>query len=494
MPKQKITKTQKNDSLRYLTVHLDKNRRLKGAFQISPSLKDAQAAKPTEEKEPNEQKQKTESANTFAVLQNDLIEKIAVHRSLDNIMILLQYVNMDIQFDFSVGPILKKHGALIQESKDRKIYSFDRQHAREVISSLRKADSGVQGVAQLPRLVLIGLVGEYDVFLHDLIRAGLSAQKNAAASINRNLTLQELLTFSNIDEATNYLIEREIDSILHDDHHDQLLAISKLFNIKIDTGDKCVKDFLEICERRNLFTHNAGIVNSRYLGKCSQFKIESKCKLGDSLKVDHKYFQNAIITTQELGIKLIQFVWRKLVPAEHEQADSALNQAAYELLVSDDYNLAERILDYGINHTGTKSDLLRRMMVVNYANAIKLGGDKKRAESELAKYDWSATNSAFQISVSAVRNNLKEVVSTLPHAVKSGEINEDDLRNWPVFKTMRGEKEFQDCFKNIFHKDLISAAALTNKAADLVPKVITAKTEQAIEKASSPRKPKTTHH
>ena len=30
----------------------------------------------------------------------------------------------------------------------------------------------------------------------------------------------------------------------------------------------CVLDFLEICERRNLFTQNAGIVNQRYLSKC----------------------------------------------------------------------------------------------------------------------------------------------------------------------------------------------------------------------------------
>ncbi|MFH0300296.1 hypothetical protein AAFX91_24305 [Bradyrhizobium sp. 31Argb] len=145
-------------------------------------------------------------------------------------------------------------------------------------------------------------------------------------AIDRNLSLHELVNFGSIDDAANFLIEKEIDSILHDDHRDQLVAINKLFNIKIAMEDPCVKNFLEICERRNLFTHNAGIVNERYLNKCSQFKIDtSTTKVGDELRVDQKYFQHAIATTLELSIKLLQFVWRKLAPGERETADQALN-------------------------------------------------------------------------------------------------------------------------------------------------------------------------
>jgi hypothetical protein len=264
-----------------------------------------------------------------------------------------------------------------------------------------------------------------------------------------------------LDEAKDFIIEREIDSILHDDHHAQLTSINKLFNIKINTDDSSVKHFLEICERRNLFTHNAGVANARYLAKCEQFGIEcNSVKIGDKLTVSRRYFLSAVTTVQELTIKLTQFLWRKLLPRERDAADDALNEAAIELLTGDDYKLAERILDYGINHTGKSSDKMRRMMVVNYANAIKLGGDKKRARSELAKYDWSATNSAFQISVAAVRDDTSEVVQLMPHAVKSGEISEVNLRSWPVFKTVRGEKAFQDKFRELFGKDLIVSAAL----------------------------------
>jgi hypothetical protein len=52
-------------------------------------------------------------------------------------------------------------------------------------------------------------------------------------------------------------------------------------------------------------------------------------------------------------------------------------------ILDEEYSLAERILDYGINHTGRNKDRDHRMMLVNYVNAIKLGGDKDRAINEL---------------------------------------------------------------------------------------------------------------
>lgn len=466
-PRTQVKKKKAEDSLRYLTVFMDKLE-VKDGFLISESLDEAikSPSEPRKKAEkPNEDTgEKTDPAKktTFADLQHQIIERIAVHRSLDDVMVLLHTADMNIQFGFSIQPTLKKYAVETYTDPQRRVFSFDREHARDILGALRKARSGIKGINQLLRLLLIGLVSEYDVFLHDIIRIGLTAQQSAAAAINKGLTLQELMDFASIEEAKEFVIEREIDSILHDDHHAQLLAINKLFNISIDTNNPCVKDFLEICERRNLFTHNAGIANSRYLAKCEQFGVDCKSvKVGDKLLVSRAYFQNSIMTIQELTIKLTQYLWRKLSPKERDAADSALNEAAFELLIGDDYKLAERILDYGINHTGTSSDMMRRMMAVNFANAIKLGGDKKRALTELAKYDWSATNIAFEISVAAVKDDAAQVAKLMSKAVKSGEINEASLRIWPAFKTVRSEKIFQDKFKEIFEKDLIVSAALT---------------------------------
>lgn len=448
-----------DDSQRFLTVFQD-DEEVTGEFHITEALENAKEAQPTGMPS-NKQEKKIGIASDFEQLQAQIIDRIAMHRSLDDILAMLHVANVELQFRFAIQPVLKKFATLAHKGSDRRIYSFDQMHARELISAIRRASSGVKGVTQLPKLVLIGLISEYDVFLHDLIRIGLTVKSDVVTTIDRSLDLQELLNFSSIKEATDFLIEKEIDSILHDDHKEQLLAVGKLFNIKIATDDPSVKQFLEICERRNLFTHNAGIVNERYMNKCTQFKIDTtRVKLGDELRVDRKYFQQAIESTQELSVKLTQFVWRKLLPNQREQADRSLNNAALELLAGDDYKLAERLLDYGIHHTGPSTDAMRRMMIVNYANAIKLGGDRDRANAELAKHDWSATSTSFQISVAAIRDDISTVVRRMKAAVKSGELSEEELRNWPVFKKARGEKTFQDEFKKIFGRDLLSAVSL----------------------------------
>jgi len=234
------------------------------------------------------------------------------------------------------------------------------------------------------------------------------------------------------------------------------------------------------------------IVNARYINKCLAFGFDiKKTKLGDVLDVNREYFRDA--TIHELSIKLTQFLWRKLLPAERDNADDALNDAAFELLTGDDYKLAERILEYGLVHTKSENDLLRRMLAVNYANAIKLDGDKPRAEKELEKFDWSATNLAFQISVAAVKDNLNEVVKLMPTAVKSNELSEAALRRWPVFKIMRGQKPFQDKFKDIFGKDFISVATLAPEP-PLTGPIEAAKLADSSKDSVANKKTKATRH
>ena len=141
--------------------------------------------------------------------------------------------------------------------------------------------------------------------------------------------------------------------------------------------------------------------------------------------------------------------------------------------------MAERILDYGINHTGKAKDKIHRYMVINYANAIKLGGDKKRALTELHKLDWSATDLLFRISVAAVEEDVPKVLSLMSKAAKTEEITPVAYREWPVFRPLRDNTEFQEKFRLIYEEDL----RILPKAADLTvaPEVAsseTAKSEQ----------------
>jgi len=74
----------------------------------------------------------------------------------------------------------------------------------------------------------------------------------------------------------------------------------------------------------------------------------------------------------------------------------------------------------------------------------------------------------------------------MPKAVEGGEMIERFAREWPVFKEMRGQKQFQDVFKKVFGKDLISVAPLTSDALPATPAPADLK-EAPIEKGSKTR-------
>jgi hypothetical protein len=432
-----------------------------GLMSIAETLEQAKTAGPPKLDGGKEKpKRFISDKHTFVGLQKEVSRTIERHLALDQLMGVLDRSKVEFQFAFKIEPTLAKYATQVFEDQTKKVFEFDRVHTREIAQSLRQATEGIAGMRQLPRLLLIGLISEYDVFLHRLIRVGLASQEGIVSRIDRSLSLKELKQFATIEDASEFLIEREIDSILHDDHFDQLSAVGGLFNIKIEMKDRCVKEFLEICERRNLFTHNAGVVNARYLKKCKEYGVgNDNLKAGDVLGVSSKYYRPAISTTHELCIKLLQFIWRKLVPTERDNADLELNQTAFDLMRSGDYKLAEGILNYGISQTGRHKDSVRRMMVVNYANAIKQGGDKARAIQELDKFDWTATSRKFQISVAAVKDDLATVLRLMP-AVAKADIDESEFRTWPVFRDIRAEKSFQEKFRTLFGSELIATPAL----------------------------------
>jgi hypothetical protein len=111
-------------------------------------------------------------------------------------------------------PALLKHGSLALSHSDRDIYEVHQSHARTVAGALRNTASGIEAAAEFPKLLLIALISDYDVFLQKLIKAAFLAQPQLQSNVQKNITLADLSRFSTVAEASDYLIDREIDGIL----------------------------------------------------------------------------------------------------------------------------------------------------------------------------------------------------------------------------------------------------------------------------------------
>lgn len=251
-------------------------------------------------------------------------------------------------------------------------------------------------------------------------------------------------------------------------HHEQFEWMQNHLKVKLKVQLHVWPRFVELCERRNLFTHTAGVVSTQYLKNCHEHNCDTdKVTVGQRLTVTPKYFETAVESVYEVGLKLCYVFWRKFNKAESYRADVAYNGRCMELITGRAYGLAEALLQFGCTVKPIKEEI-RLMMVVNLANAIRLQKRDDEAKKILKSEDWSACKDQFQVCVASVSGDIERVLILMG---KLGRTEEpDNYRNWPVFQLTRDDPRFVEKFESIYGEPLLvpsSAAVKTEKSAEV---------------------------
>ena len=141
----------------------------------------------------------------------------------------------------------------------------------------------------------------------------------------------------------------------HVEHFD---ILEKKFATDLRKGLTSWSRFVEITERRNLFVHCDGVVSSQYIKVCSENGVDvTNIQVGDKLDVDPEYVREAFHVITEIAVKLTHVLWRKVLPAEREKADTAIINLSFEMLQEEEYELAANILDLFVNTVKKFHDL-----------------------------------------------------------------------------------------------------------------------------------------
>ena len=321
---------------------------------------------------------------------------------------------------------------------------------------------------QLPAITLLGLVSTYDGLLHQLLHAVFEAVPEIIESSEKTMTYKEIIKGGGFEKAREFIIAKEVETVLRDSHQEHFNWLTKRIGIKLTENLEAWPRFVEICERRNLITHNGGIVTEQYLKNCkaSGFKVDEKIKKGAKLGISPNYLSSAITVFHEIGLKLTYVIWRKVQPTEIENADSEISQQCYDLIKKKKLKLAIRILEFTSQCKDVKDSTLK-MMAVNLANAYKLSGDKAKAVEILGKTDWSATADNFQISVAAVLDEHDKAAALMRQIGAEGNVAKEDYHEWPVFKDFRESEPFKTTYKSIFKVDYESDAVAIESATEI---------------------------
>ncbi len=305
----------------------------------------------------------------------------------------------------------------------------------------------------LPKMTLVSLVSVFDAYLSRLLRALFAVKPEILNGSDKQLTFSQLSEFEELKDARDYMVDCEIESLLRDSHSKQFDWLEKKLGVKLRKDLPSWGNFIEITERRNLLVHADGVVSRQYISTCrnNDFHLDENVSIGDRLSVDPDYYEKACDCIAEIGIKLNQVMWRKLLPSDTEAADSSIISVSYDLLVREHYRLAEVILKFAAKPPFKCSSSENTLYLkVNLAITLKAQNKIIECKELVDSVDWSALSDMFKLASYVLTDKNDEASEAMKRIGKSSRPTKSEYTHWPLFKWFRKTDQFKSTYENVF--------------------------------------------
>ena len=398
---------------------------------------------------------KKESKNIFGKKLNSTLDEFLRH--IDSIkdtlpmsmLLISPYAKKAVdEFD----NFLKNNVKEIKTSKEGTSLLIESNKSRLFENLEKNASISMLATKIVPESLFVSLISQYDAYLNRLLRVIFEIKPEILNNSERNITFSQLVEYKKLQNARNYIIEKEIDMVLRKNHSEQFDYLERILGIQLREELLIWKTFIEITERRNLFVHCDGIISSQYIKNCD-LKNDKDYSIGKKLGVSPEYFTTAYKCLYEISVKLTHTIWRKLLISDLENADSELNCVCYNLIDKRSFGLANILLQFANSQKKKHNNITENIFTINLALSRHLNNEQKEAQEILKKKDWSACSDEFKLAFEIIKKNYKTVYSLMKKIGENGNINKEEYREWPLFKKIREEREFKKVYKEIFKED-----------------------------------------
>lgn len=379
---------------------------------------------------------------TFEKLVKNWVNEI---QSLKETMLINQIVNTKQlqEVKNSYNEFIKTRCKVEEETANSLKFAIPDSVYSEFYEKRNELNKLIIATNVLPRMYIVTLICQYDALIGNLVKLVLLKQTELLNNSEKTMSFQQLMNYEKMEDVKEFIIEKEIESILRESHDEQLKWFEKKLNIKLHEDKELIKKFLEITERRNLFTHNNAKVNESYITNCRKMNIETTAKIGDILEVDSKYYENSVNCVIEIGTKLAIILWRHLYKDDYEKSEIVLNQIAYGLIYDYNYELAEKLLDFALNSFKPfKASSNKLMITLNKAQCMLWEGKETEVKNLLNEQDWSLCTPQFLLCKTVLERKFDNALEILK--TKDTELSQSDLLSWPIFKELREKENFKN--------------------------------------------------
>lgn len=363
---------------------------------------------------------------------------------------------ISISQDKSFEAFVKKHELEKGNDEEGYYYSVPIALNEEFKKHKRSKERLDVSYFHLPRALLVSLVSAYDSYLGDLVKALFALRPELIDSSNRQLTLKELSSFASIEAARDYLIGKEVESLIRDSHIKQFEWLENRFDVTLRKGLAAWKTFVEVTERRNLYVHCDGVVSDQYISNCEKHGVDITSVVRDKRlpEILPDYYIDAWECIYEIGVKLAHVLWRKL-SKDLQPSDDSLIEGVYELLEEEDYRLAAELGKFSACVLPRHSNsLCRRTLLVNYCIALRLGGNENECMKVLDAEDWSDSDDSFRLANLVLRKDFQAAQKLmLEVGTESKRLSRRNYEVWPLFSEFRNSDEFKGAYKTLFGEE-----------------------------------------
>lgn len=383
----------------------------------------------------------------------------------------------------------------------------------EFTNTIRQLEDfrGNNSAGILAKSLFTQLFAEYDSYSGELLKVIYLKNNQLLKGISREISLTDLLDFDDINAVKLSMLDKEIETFRRDSYIEQFCTLEKKFGVPLRKFKEWPQ-FVELSQRRNILTHNGGLVSDQYLAMCDRegYKFDSRPKIGDSLGVSIEYFGNATRLLSKVGLMLAFTLWSKVFPKELSELHSALNDIIYHCLQHERWIFVSQLDDFVLGEPMRKgiSEIDLRIRIINASIGLKFSGKDAEAAKLMESVDWTASYRDFKLALAVLSENYEIAVKLMKSIGKSGEIiDQTSYHTWPLFARFRERPEFYESYFDVYgepfaekvetekgHIEAHAKAGDTDNShpsirdvTDVEPKVLPATSEIKLPKASKSR-------
>ena len=324
---------------------------------------------------------------------------------------------------------------------------------REAARALNEVRSN-RAVSVLARALFMQMFSEFDVFSGSLLKGIYLKNDSLLKGVAREISLCNLLDYNDLDSVKKAMLEKEIDSFRRDSYVEQFASLEKKFSLTLRKFKEW-GEFVELSQRRNLFTHNDGIVSEQYLLVCDRegHRFDIRPSIGDSLPVSMDYFNRAIRLLSKVALMLGFTLWAKVFPKEEEELQESLNDILYANLEQKRWSFVAELHDFALSEPMMRgaTEINLRIRTVNIAIALKFSERSPDTLTVLHSLDWSAAYRDFKLAIAVLEDKFDEAVVIMKSIGRSGEIiDQAAYHTWPLFMKFREYPAFYETYQSIY--------------------------------------------